>query len=133
MKFKIVLGIVLLGILASSGCNPGKEAESISSNRFTGKAVEVNNPSNTQVLTIKIDNEGSPVKGSWEFGTGSNMVKGLISGTALGLIYSLRLSPDPSGTNYNVECTWDEKKLIGTMKGFPNGKAIEYYIELIAK
>ncbi len=38
MKNRILLGIVLIGILGTSGCRE-KQEESINSNPFTGKAI----------------------------------------------------------------------------------------------
>jgi len=58
--------------------------------------------------------------------------EGEISGTAVGLIYTLKLTPkSTSGVVYNANITWDGKNTItGTMKGVEAGKTVTYNLVL---
>ena len=90
---------------------------------YSGTATQTGNATNSKTLIITITSVGNPVTGTYILGS----ISGDVSGSALGLIYSLTLKPKTAGVTYSVSATWDGVNTIsGTMKGNENGSIVTY-------
>lgn len=131
MKTSWLFFILMLSIGGFGGCKEEVKEEDSAEGEYAGKATDNANSANTKSLSLNITNSSNPVAGTYTFDKGSNAVQGNVSGTGLGLIYTLTLKPKTAGVTYTMQATWDGGNSIsGTMTGFEATKNVTYKVEL---
>ncbi len=132
MKIKLTACILLFAFIFNSSCADEDLSElSEFIKLWVGPVVLADNPAVKSNLSLDISSTGNPVTGTYVLGSGANAVQGNISGSALGLIYTLTLKPKTAGITYTVNGNWDGKDAFtGTMKGVENSKTVTYNMDL---
>ena len=130
MKTKLSTLALVLFFIFNISC--GKKEQTAAAT-WNGQATPVASSSGANVknLSVTITSTGSPVTGTYKIDSGSGSNQGTVSGTALGLIYTIILTPAVSGTTFTLNVNWDGEDLFtGTMKSIENGVAVTYNVTL---
>ena len=130
MKKTITFLLVGCLLVSLANCSKLKE-ETTAEGNYQGTAVDNANASNAKTLQVNLTNATNPVTGTYTLISGSSKVEGDVTGSGLGLIYTLTLKPKTSGIIYTIDATWDgAKALNGKMKGIENSRSVTYTIDL---
>lgn len=135
MKTKLTAFILVITLIFNTSCTDEdskllKEFLKV----WEGYVTLSDNPAVKTNLSLDISSTGNPVTGTYVVGSGANAVQGDISGSALGLIYTLTLKPKTGGVTYTINGNWDgEDAFTGTMKGIESGKTVTYTMDLRRK
>lgn len=118
-----LFSIVLLSCYNNDGVPDSPPSEL--KGTYNGTATNKANSSDQKPLSMTITSTDNPIAGTYKL----NGTSGKLTGSVLGMILSMTLKPDASGTTYNFSGTSDNNASIsGTMTGVESTSNVTYTV-----